>query len=590
LRPNTNLKAGLLGIVALAMVLVIACGTASSVTPPATTLPATPVSGATSTPAATAASVTPAVGVTSAKDSITLVVGEEPVQLFSFQPIGGSLNGPITRDNLVEPMTWLSGDDHQVVPTSATTGWEQLAPNKWRFQLRQGVKFHNGEAFNAEAALPSLAYGGIGSNNNSSYPYTGGFTAQATGAYTVEITCEQACPIFANTAFFLSFEAPKYLADNPKETDRARQAIGFGPYKLVKWDSGVSITEEAYADYVPAGDHYEFQKPLIKTLKWQWRAEPTVMSAMVKTGEADISWDVGVDTIKALPKEWIRSGSSAEVFAMTTNTVWHPELKKKKVREAVMHAVNCQEMIDNLYSGQTKCRGNIMFPGVLGATERNTAPFEYNPALSRQLLQEANYNPNNQITITGRATRIPKQVEVYEAIQGYLAAVGMNVKVNVVEASVRQAMTACGIGKAVNDVLIAQGKDPNKDTPTMADFQAAVDRGGSSCPSADMVENEPSNETLDYGRQMNYYMNCVFPRSLVCDPSPGGIQEKIAPALSASGAERQMLMQALADKMHDDVLYFFGFDLPVIYAINPKLNWQNRVDGRVRAQTMWFSK
>ena len=89
---------------------------------------------------------------------------------------------------------------------------------------------------------------------------------------------------------------------------------------------------------------------------------------------------------------------------------------------------------------------------------------------------------------------------------------------------------------------------------------------------------------------MNFYMNCIYPRSLVCDPSPGGIQEKIAPALSASGAERQRLLQELADKMHDDVLYFFGFDLPVIYAINPKLNWKNRIDGRVRAQTMWFSK
>ena len=49
-------------------------------------------------------------------------------------------------------------------------------------------------------------------------------------------------------------------------------------------------------------------------------------------------------------------------------------------------------------------------------------------------------------------------------------------------------------------------------------------------------------------------------------------------------------MSILADKMHDDALSVFGFDLPVIYAVNPKLNWKTRFDGRVRVNTMWFSK
>ncbi|HZA21340.1 MAG TPA: ABC transporter substrate-binding protein, partial [Dehalococcoidia bacterium] len=77
--------------------------------------------------------------------------------------------------------------------------------------------------------------------------------------------------------------------------------------------------------------------------------------------------------------------------------------------------------------------GQHHLAGVIGATEENTAPYEYNPDLARQLLEEANYDPNNKITILGRGTRIPKQVEVYEAIQFYLQQVGMNVEINVVE-------------------------------------------------------------------------------------------------------------------------------------------------------------
>ena len=227
----------------------------------------------------------------------------------------------------------------------------------------------------------------------------------------------------------MTFQASNYLRDNPTDEDRARQVVGFGPYKLVDWQAGVDITEEAYPDYVPAGDHFEFQKPLIQNLRWLWRGEQMVMIAMVQGGEADIPWDVSVDAAKALPPEMIKAGSSAESFALTVNTLWHPELKKKQVREAIVHAINCQEMVDVLYSGLTTCRGNIIWPGVIGASERNTAPYEYNPELSRQLLAEANYDPANTISIMGRATRIPKQVEVYEAIHSYLEEVGINAEI-----------------------------------------------------------------------------------------------------------------------------------------------------------------
>jgi len=193
------------------------------------------------------------------------------------------------------------------------------------------------------------------------------------------------------------------------------------------------------------------------------------------------------------------------------------------------------------------------------------------------------------IRITGRPARIPKLLEVYEAMQSYLKQVGMNVEINVVEAGVRTALTNCGMGKAVSEVVAARGGDAAKDVGTLADMEAAVKKGGANCPTGDLIENEPSNETLDFGRQANFYMSCLFPRSLICDPSPGGIQSQIAPALAASGAERQRLLSVLADKMHDDVLFVGMFDLPVLYGVNPKLNFKPRFDGRVRTQTMWFN-
>jgi peptide/nickel transport system substrate-binding protein len=523
----------------------------------------------------------------SAKDSITLAMNEEPLTLNPYPTQGGIAASP-GKDNLVDPLTWQSGDDLRIVPTTATESWQQVDADTWSFELRRGVKFHNGEAWNAQAALPSLEHQGIAENGNSSYPYTGGYTGEAVGEYTVNINCDQPCPVFPESAFLLNFSAPDYFK-NTSEEEFGQKTVGFGPYQLVEWERGVSLTEEAYDDYVPAGSHFEFQKPYIQNVKWVWRGETTVLTAMVQTGEADIAFDVGVDAIESLDPEQVKSGSSAEVFSFWINTLWHPELKKKPVRQAMAHAINCQEIVDSLYSGLPPCRGNIIWPGVIGATERNTAPYEYNPNLSRQLLQEAQYDPENVIKITGRAARIPKQVEVYEALDGYLDAVGINAEINVVEASVRDNLRNCAIGKAVSEVLEAKGLDPETAEATLADMQAALDKGGSDCPMADLMESPLSSNNLDFGRNATAYLNCLRPQSFVCDPSPGGLQEKLEPALSAAGAERQRLMVELADRAHDDVLFLPLFETPVIYALDPKLNFEPRFDRRIRVNSMWFS-
>lgn len=535
-----------------------------------------------------APTVTPPVAqLETARDSITLVMPEEPAQLNPLQSIGASTNAYVTRDNVAEPLTWQSGDDQRIVPTSATESWEQTAPDQWRFQLRQGVKFSNGEAYNAEAAVPSLDFLGDGTNNNSSFPYTSGFHAEAVDEFTLDIICDEACPIFPNTAFFTGIQAPGYLAENPTVESRARTVIGFGPYVLTEWNAGISIIQEAYEDYVPVGDHYEFQEPLIKNVTWVWRGEPTVMVAMVKTQEADLAWDVSVDAATDLSEDMIAFGSSAEVYAFSADTLWHPETKKKEVRQAINHAINCQEIVDTLYNGLTECVGNIIWNGVIGSTEENTAPYEYDPEKARQLLEQAGYDPANTINLYTRATRIPKQVEIVEAYQAYLSQVGINAEINIIESAHRQERTACGVGNTLNQVLADSGRDPTVDLPTREDFQQAIDRG-ELCPRGALMENEPSNETLDFGRQANWYMNCTFVRSTVCDPSPGGIQDMLPEAVSAGGAERQMRMQQLADIMHDDSLFIFAFKLPLVYAKDPKLEFHPRFDGRLRVNHLWF--
>ena len=585
IKANLRWRPSVTGLIILLTVVLVACGSSATSTP--VSAPGGPA-GATPVPAA---SDTTAPGaVVSARDNIVLVIGQQPPVLDA-NGSGGGIAQSVHHDNMSDPLVWQSGDDQRLVPTTATTGWEQLSPTQWRFKLREGVKFHNGEAWNAQAALPSLAILASAENDNPSFGYTGAFSPEAVDEFTLDINCLTPCPIFPNTAFFMNFTAPDFL-NSTSEEDRARQNVSFGPYKLVEWDFGVSITQEAYDDYVPVGDHFEFQQPAIREVKWFFRGEPQVMAAMVKTGEADIAWDVGVDAIDTLSEDQIKSGGSAETFTLDVLSIFHPETSKLKVRQAMAHAINCQEMIDSLYGGHSVCRGNIIWPGVTGATEANTAPYTFDPELSRQLLEEAGYDNDTVLRLFSRGTRIPKQVEVLEAIQGYLGDVGVKVDVNIVEVQTFLDRRNCRSGQAVADYLEEQGRDIDSSEATLEEFQAALAaanaQGSASCATGELIENEPSNETLDFGRQLTFYLNCAKAQSPFCDPTPGGIQEQIAPALSASGDERRKLLEELADFVHEQALWLTPFDLPVIYAVDPKLVWEPRFDRRIRINSMSF--
>jgi hypothetical protein len=68
----------------------------------------------------------------SAKDSITLAMNEEPITLNPFPTQGGIAASP-GKDNMVDPLTWQSGDDQRIVPTTATESWQQVDADTWRF-------------------------------------------------------------------------------------------------------------------------------------------------------------------------------------------------------------------------------------------------------------------------------------------------------------------------------------------------------------------------------------------------------------------------------------------------------------------------
>jgi ABC-type transport system substrate-binding protein len=207
----------ILGILVLICLLVVACSAAATATPTAA-----PTSTPTATPPQQSASTiqptpTPAPQATSAptkttnaRDKAIVVTEAEPASVGTWsEGCSGEIQSMGCQELTQDYIGWIDTKTLEPVLLSGFTKYQQIAPNRWRYTLREGVKFHNGEPWNAAAAKLGLDWNGVGSNSGNSLGYTGVTTGEVVDELTVDVACENSCPIFPRTGIFTEFVAPQ---------------------------------------------------------------------------------------------------------------------------------------------------------------------------------------------------------------------------------------------------------------------------------------------------------------------------------------------------------------------------------------------
>lgn len=549
--------------------------------------------------AATATPVpTPTEGaVFSAEDTITLVTQEEPTSLGTFSDgCSGNVPSMICEEIATDPFTWIDSTTFEVVPLSGVDSWSQVDPDTWRFNLRDGVKFHNGEAWNGEAVAWNLTQNGrpdIGGG----FSFHQQITGEAVDELTVDVHCEKVCPIFPRTAIFTVFQAPEWYA-NASEDERERNTIGIGPYKIVEWRPGVSVEIEAYEDYKP-NTAFDAQAPSIRSAFQVWRPEPLVRAAMIEAGEGHWAVDIGFENIEAVPVA--KSGTNNEVFTLVADNIWHPELSKKDVRRALALGVDCQTLMEVLYDGLQECIGNISQWGTVGINESNYADYGYDPDMARELLTSSgyykpeydptdnNYEVNEEINIHTRAARVYRGLEMFESVVQSWRDLGVNAHVVVLEPNRAREARRSGCGKFI--VVNDDGSQDRSGALACAEQTPPAPFGAST----HFYETATSNEALDMQRQLVLRNSCFNVNSRVCNLVPGleglTFEESIDDAIATPlGPERVRKMEHLAQIIHDEHWFLPFFVSVQVYGLAENLEWEPRYDPRTRVNSMTFSQ
>jgi peptide/nickel transport system substrate-binding protein len=316
----------------------------------------------------------------------------------------------------------------QRMAPSLAESWKESPDGKvYEFTLRKGLKFHNGDPVTAEDVKFSYdRYRGTAYRE---------FEARVQGVeivdpLTVRFILKEPWPDFmtyyGTTATAAGLIVPKKYVTQVGDEGFRKHPIGAGPYKFVGHTPGVEVVLEAYAGYWR-------HAPYVKRLVMKSVPEGTTRAAMLKTGEADIAYALDgpdAENVKRDSRLQIVASRHASINWLEFPEQWDPKSPwaDKRMRLAAIHALNRKAINEAACLGYCPPTG-IIIPRVMDFAMQ-TEPPAYDPARSKQLLAEAGY-PNG--LDAGELTPIPPFFTMAESVVNYLNAVGIRVKMRILE-------------------------------------------------------------------------------------------------------------------------------------------------------------
>jgi peptide/nickel transport system substrate-binding protein len=373
-----------------------------------------------------------AAGGASAEKAITIGLTSDPSHLF---PLAGEeLSSNIMYYHLYDPLV-KRGADLSFGPGLAES-WENVDDTTWRFKLRPGVTFHNGNAFTAADVVYTIEKARL-----SIRPDLVANMASATAIddLTVEIKTPKPYAVLPNDLAELLILDEEYSSAT---TDEAMdlEPMGTGPYKLGAW-----IKEEKLV--LTANEDYWAGAPKIKTVTFRPITNPATRTAALLTGEVDVIQDLAVrdvDRVKADDKFTVITRPSLLniVLGMDTRavspTIEGPNpMTDQRVREAIARAIDVDAINSVVMNGLATPSTQFVPASHLGYVEgmnfREMYPLDIEKA--KALLAEAGYPDGFTMTLDATNNRYVNDGQIAQALASMLAKIGVTLNLNIMPKS-----------------------------------------------------------------------------------------------------------------------------------------------------------
>jgi len=433
--------------------------------------------------------------------------------------------------------------DMNLVPGLATS-WQAIDELTWEFKLREGVKFTNGEDFNAHAVKYSLDRVLNPDNNAPTRSYVSTVSeVKVIDDYTVHVITKKPDPLIPVrfNRYPTQIVPPKYVEEVGQEYF-AQHPIGTGPYKFVEWNKGSSVVLEANEEYWGGS-------PTVKKVTFRSIPEASTRVAALLNGEVDI--------ITAVPPEFrdrIATSGTARLSEVVRagNTVYvglktdREPFNNKLVRQALNHAIDVKAIVEQVLQGAAVETDSLIGPkdfGYAGEYDR----YEYNPEKAKQLLAEAGY-PNGFSATLDTVNWYIKNLDVAQVIAQQLKAIGVNITVNNVESTVYRTKVPSG-------------------------EQAEMYMLGWS-----------STNTLDADAAIYSVLHSSDPYSTYSNPEVDAMLDEARS--TTDEARRKELYKKIQEIVLEEAPRIFLYQENQYYGVSQKLDWEGRIDTAIPVFTM----
>jgi len=341
-------------------------------------------------------------------DSIRVVIAAAP----NIDPIVASRGGQWVWGTFLDSLIAVDAKGG-LLKTGIITNWTHPDPLTWRFTVRKGVKFTNGEPGDAYAVANSITLNKYTTGAILSTYFQNLKSVRAVNPTTVVVKTQLPQFNFANQLGTVYLMPPKYYKQVGSAGFRAAP-IGTGPYKVDNIQAGRSMT------VVTNPDHWG-PKPKTGTIVFTYSADPAQRLALVQSGAADI----GIDLSPAQARSAVTSKLKTLRVATTLKLVMfafskQAPLNNIKVRKAITMAIDRDAIVKGIFQGAYQADGGLLNV-IPGQKAKNAVKFD--PAAAKALVPAG-----TSLTLNYPTDRYVNTAEVAQAIAQMLENVGIKVR------------------------------------------------------------------------------------------------------------------------------------------------------------------
>ena len=356
------------------------------------------------------------------KDTVVLAMTLEPTGL---DPTAGAASAiaEVVLYNIFETLTKVNGDGH-VSPLLAESWSVSPDAKTYTFKLRRGVKFQNGEPFNAASVRFSLERAvAKDSVNKDKAVFANIASIDTPDEHTVVLTLKNGNP---DLLFQLGQGTAIMVEPRSAATNNA-QPVGTGPFKLDNWNRGSSVALARWDGHRGAA-HVKMRRATIRFIN-----DPAAQVAALLSGDVDafprVAAARSLEQFKRDKRFQVLVGGSRAKTIVAINHQRKP-LDDVRVRQAIAAAIDRQAVIDGAADGFGVPIGSYYTPGAPGYVDL-TALNAYDPAKARALLHQAGVPLPLELTMKLPPTPYARQGG--EIIAAMLGKVGIKAKMENIE-------------------------------------------------------------------------------------------------------------------------------------------------------------